>query len=136
MRSNRKFLAAASILVAALSSASLQAKVSPEESAKLGITGTELTPTGAIRAGNAEGTIPEWTGGLPQKDAAKGEWLANPFPDDKPLFTITASNYSEYADKLSPGQQEMFSLNADYKMDIYKSRRSASARSSRSRPKS
>jgi hypothetical protein len=26
--------------------------------------GKSLTPTGAIRAGNAAGTIPAWTGGL------------------------------------------------------------------------
>ena len=26
--------------------------------------GKSLTPTGAIRAGNADGTIPAWTGGL------------------------------------------------------------------------
>ena len=32
------------------------AKVSPEEAAQLGISGTPLTPMGAIRAGNAEGT--------------------------------------------------------------------------------
>ena len=33
------------------------AKVSPEEAGKLG---KELTPSGAIKAGNAEGTIPAW----------------------------------------------------------------------------
>ena len=32
----------------------------PEELAKLGLEGTELTPAGAIRAGNAQGTIPTW----------------------------------------------------------------------------
>ena len=93
MKKNSKLMAAASILALTFSSTSLLAKVSPEESAKLGISGTELTPSGAIRAGNAEGSIPEWTGGLAQKEAIKGEWLANPFPEDKPLFSITASNY-------------------------------------------
>ena len=37
------------------------AQVSAEEAARLG---QDLTPVGAERAGNAEGTIPEWTGGL------------------------------------------------------------------------
>ena len=38
------------------------AKVTPEEAAKLG---KELTPFGAEMAGNADGTIPAWDGGLP-----------------------------------------------------------------------
>ena len=42
----------------------VNARVSPEEVAQLGLSGTPLTPVGAIRAGNAEGTIPEWTGGI------------------------------------------------------------------------
>ena len=37
-----------------LVSAASQAKVSPEEAAKLGVSGTELTPVGAIRAGDGE----------------------------------------------------------------------------------
>jgi len=39
----------------------VQAKVSVEAASKLN---KELTPTGAERAGNKEGTIPPWTGGL------------------------------------------------------------------------
>lgn len=41
------------------------AAVSPDEAATLG---TTLTPLGAEMAGNADGSIPAWTGGLP-KDA-------------------------------------------------------------------
>ena len=37
------------------------AKVGPDEAAKLG---TTLTPNGAEKAGNAEGTIPAWDGGI------------------------------------------------------------------------
>ena len=37
------------------------AKVSPAEAERLN---NELTPVGAERAGNAEGTIPAWNGGL------------------------------------------------------------------------
>ena len=43
---------------------SVQAKVSEEEAAQLGLTGTPLTPMGAIRQGNEAGSIPEWTGGI------------------------------------------------------------------------
>ena len=43
-------------------STSLHAAISAEEAARLD--GPELTPIGAEMAGNAEGTIPPWTGGL------------------------------------------------------------------------
>ncbi|SMC92548.1 Protein of unknown function [Desulfocicer vacuolatum DSM 3385] len=98
------------------------AKVSPEEAARLKV---DLTPVGAERAGNADGTIPEWTGGLknppPHK---KGEWLPDPFADEKPLFTITTENYKQHADKLSPSQIMMFEKkHPNWKMDIYPTHR-------------
>ena len=37
------------------------AGLSPEQIARLG---ADLTPLGAEKAGNADGTIPEWTGGM------------------------------------------------------------------------
>lgn len=102
------------------------AKVSPEEAAQLGITGTPLTPFGAVRAGNAEGTIPEWTGGITEPPAgyAYGNYV-DPYKDDKILFTIDASNYQQYEDKLSPGSIALMKKYASYKMNIYPSRRSA-----------
>jgi hypothetical protein len=89
----------------------------------------DLTPMGSERGGNADGTIPEWTGGITQPPAgySKGDHHPNPFPDDKPLFRIDGSNYKEYADKLSPGQQATFAKYPDtYYMDVYPTRRSAS----------
>lgn len=103
------------------------AKLAPAELAKLGLTGTELTPAGAIRAGNAEGTIPAWKF-EPIKtpaDFKPGTFHPDPFPQDKPLFTITAQNYKEHGDKLTAGQQKMFETYPDYKMNIYPSRRTA-----------
>ena len=105
------------------------AKVSPEEAAKLGIEGTELTPHGAIRAGNADGSIPAWEGGIkaPPAGYQQGGWYLDPFADDKVLFTITAQNYQQYADKLSPGQIAMLKKYPDsYKLNVYPTRRSAS----------
>ncbi len=49
------------------------AAVSPQEAAHLG---ADLTPLGAEKAGNADGSIPAWTGGL--KSAAEAG-----FPDYK-----------------------------------------------------
>jgi hypothetical protein len=102
------------------------AKISAEDAARLG--GPELTPIGAERAANADGTIPEWTGGLKELPPGYvvGERLVDPFPDDKPLFTITADNVDEHADKLSPGQVAMFKRYPDtYRMRIFPTRRSA-----------
>ncbi|NLU13065.1 MAG: DUF1329 domain-containing protein [Gammaproteobacteria bacterium] len=102
-----------------------QAAVSPEEAAQLG---AKLTPIGAERAGNAAGTIPEWTGGLPVNAGKVDErgFLEDPFAQDKPLFVITANNVEQYKDQLSEGQVAMFKRYPEtFKMPIYQSRRSA-----------
>jgi len=101
--------------------------LSSAELAKLGLNGTELTPIGAIRAGNAEGTIPEWKyEPIPVPPGFKpGDHHPDPFSGDKILFTITKENYKQYADKLTPGQLKLFEVIPGYKMNIYPSRRSA-----------
>jgi hypothetical protein len=89
----------------------------------------DLTPMGSERAGNADGTIPEWTGGITQPPAGykKGDHHPNPFPEDKPLFRIDGSNYKQYEDKLSVGQMATFAKYPDtYYMDVYQSRRTTS----------
>ncbi len=105
------------------------AKVTAEEAAKLK---TELTPVGAERAGNKEGTIPAWTGGLSKIPegidyvAKSGIPHPDPFADDKILFTITAQNVDQYKDKLSAGLLKMFQLHPEtWKMHVYPTRRSA-----------
>ena len=103
------------------------AKVSVEEAAKLG---NELTPYGAERAGNADGTIPEWTGGLQEvpSDYQPGDTRIDPYSDDKPIMTITSENYQEYADKLTVGAKALFEKYPDtFKMPIYQTRRSFAA---------
>lgn len=115
------------IVIGALSAGTALAAVSPEDRARIGMEGTELTPAGAIRAGNAEGTIPAWKNEpiVPPADFVVGEYHTDPFRDDKVLFKITAQNFQEYADKLSVAQQEMFKTYPDYYMNIYPTRRSA-----------
>ncbi len=114
-------LLALSLLFAATS----QAGLSPEEIARLG---KDLTPLGAERAGNADGTIPEWTGGITEPPAGfkEGMHYIDPFADDKILFTITGKNVDQYADKLTPGQVALLKTYPTYKMNIYPTRRSAS----------
>lgn len=104
----------------------VEAKVSAEEAKKLG---TELTPTGGIMAGNKEGTIPPWEGGITKLPAGykKGDHHPDPFAEDKILFTITSKNVDKYKDKLSEGQLAMFKAYPDtFKLPVYPSRRSAS----------
>ena len=112
-------------LTLSLLACSVMAAVSPEEAAKLG---TSLTPVGAEMAGNADGSIPAWTGGLPTNAGtadARG-FLSNPYANEQPLFTITAQNVEQYKDKLTPGQLAMFKRYPDsYKMPVYPTHRSA-----------
>ncbi len=88
--------------------------------------GKSLTPIGAERAGNAEGTIPEWTGGdvEPVKGWQSGDVRVDPYAGDAKLFSIDASNVDQYADKLSAGQVAIIKRYDGYRMDIYPSRRS------------
>ena len=122
----RKFALVASAMALTFNSGLIQAKVSETEAAKLG---AELTPVGAVVAGNADGSIPAWAGGITEAPAGykEGDFHPDPYADDKVLFTITAKNYQEYAEFLSDGQKELFKAYPDtYEMPIYESRRSAS----------
>lgn len=112
--------------VLALSSHSLYAKVPKSEAKQLGST---LTPIGAVKAGNEEGNIPEWTGGIlkPPRKWKKGKHHIDPYRKDKPLYTITKKNIAKYATQLTRGQQELFRYYPNtFKMHVYPSRRSAS----------
>jgi len=94
----------------------------------------DLTPFGAQRAGNADGSIPAWTGGMtttPEAvayDPASGDHLPNPFAKEKALYTITAQNMAHYADKLTPGQKALLKKYPDtYKLHVYPSHRTFAA---------
>ncbi|PIE40883.1 MAG: outer membrane lipoprotein-sorting protein [Gammaproteobacteria bacterium] len=120
-----KHILAAGFIAAAFTAAPTLAKVSPEEASKIG---TTLTAVGAEKAGNADGTIPAYTGGLTQTPACHksgSTFLCNPYPDDKPLFTITADNYQKYKDKLAAGHIALFERYKTFKMPVYQTRRSA-----------
>ncbi|GGB81341.1 hypothetical protein GCM10011352_03840 [Marinobacterium zhoushanense] len=89
----------------------------------------ELTPFGAERAGNADGSIPAWDGGYQNQDEGLGAdgRRIDPFAADKPLFSITGANMAEYADKLSDGMKAMLQKYPDFRMDVYPTRRTAAA---------
>lgn len=64
---NNKVMAMGLASLLGLGSSLALAKISPEQAARLG--GDELTPMGAERAGNADGTIPPWEGGITELPA-------------------------------------------------------------------
>jgi len=125
-----KYLSSAILLSLFLSGTiwvnSTQAGVSASEARQLG---DSLTPFGAEKAGNRAGTIPAYTGGLsvndlpPDFQKGSGIWT-NPFPNEKPLYSISRHNLAEHASKLSEASKALLRLYPSYHMDIYPSQRS------------
>ncbi len=103
----------------------VQAAISAEEVARLG---KDLTPVGAIKAGNADGAIPAWSGGITQAPSGfkPGGHHIDPYAADKPRFTISKDNAQQYKDKLSPGQIAMMEKYPSFKLNVYPTQRSAS----------
>jgi hypothetical protein len=103
-----------------------QAATSAEEAAKLK---TTLTPMGAERAGNKEGTIPAWDGGLTKAPAGykNGDPRPDPFPSDKPLMAIDAKNMAQHEAKLSDGVKALMKKYPDFRIDVYPTKRTAAA---------
>ncbi len=101
--------------------AAASAAVSPEEAAQLGQT---LTPMGAERAGNAQGTIAPWN---PQfkfpEHPNNTDAVPDPFAQEKPLLTITGLNMDKYAQKLSDGSKMLLKKFPTYALRIYPSHR-------------
>ena len=88
---------------------------------------SSLTPVGAERGANADGSIPAWSGGLKPGAAAvsvTGNY-ADPFAGEKPLFTVDKSNYAQHKAQLTPGQQAMFLRYPDYRMRVFPTHRTA-----------
>jgi len=103
------------------------AAVSAEEAAQLK---TTLTPFGGEKAGNKDGSIPAWTGGLTQMPAGPkvGDVPVNLFGNDKPVLQITAKNMASYQDKLSDGTVALLKKYPDsFRVDVYKTHRTAAA---------
>lgn len=102
------------------------AAVTADEAAALK---TTLTPLGAERAGNKDGSIPEWTGGYTKVPAGYKPGQPRPdfFESDKPVLSITNKNMDQYADKLSETTKALLKKYPKYRVDVFPTRRSASA---------
>ena len=88
--------------------------------------GKDLTPVGAEKAGNKDGSIPAWQGTeAPVAGWAYGKSRAEHWKhhNEKPLFSIDASNVDKYADKLTPGQVQHIKQTKGYRMDVYPTHR-------------
>ena len=117
------------LLSALLASHSALAKVPADKAAQLG---TTLTPVGAVEAGNKEGTIPAWKGGMLKLPAAfanykkeSGQHYPDPFPEDKPKFKVDASNVKQYAAMLPAGAVKRLELHPKLYYNVYPTRRTA-----------
>jgi hypothetical protein len=100
------------------------AKVPPEQAAQLG--GDRYTCVGAEKAGTASGVAAfsgKWLDSWPEMKS-KGGYDPGPYADEAPLFTITAQNAAQYADKLTEGQKALFKRYPEsFRMNVYPSHR-------------
>ena len=116
----RKTLIAA---ILAVLGANATAAVSPEEAGQLG---KSLTPVGAEKAGNKDGTIPEWTGGLTKvpADFKAGSGIRpDPFAGDKPRLQITGANADEHKAQLTAVTYALLKRFPTMRVDVYPTRR-------------
>ena len=115
----------AALLLGCVLASPATAELPADQIARLG---ADLTPLGGERAGNADGTIPEWTGGITEPPAGYtvGEHHRDPYAGDQPLFTITGADLDEHRDRLSIGHQRMLETYPSFEMQVYPTRRSAS----------
>jgi len=90
--------------------------------------GQDLTPLGGETKGNADGTIPAWTGGIttPPAGYKVGAHHPDPFAGDQPLYTVSGANAATYAGKLTAGHEALLKAYPSYKLVVYPTRRSAS----------
>ncbi len=92
--------------------------------------GDPLTPIGAERPGNPDNSIPPWTGGMSKSEwpasFKKGGRIVDPFPNDRPLYTITPGNAPQYREQLSRGHQALLLKYPHYAIPVFPTRRSVS----------
>lgn len=88
---------------------------------------TTLTPFGGERAGNADGSIPAWTGGVTSAPVPPTTPVDVPmFQNERPLYTVDASNMAQYQRMLTPGTQALI-RKWGLSLNVYQSHRTAAA---------
>jgi hypothetical protein len=111
-------------IVAAAATTGAHAAITAEEAKALG---TTLTPIGAEKAGNKDGTIPAYTGGLTTAPAGfkPGSGVRpDPFAGEKPRLVIDAKNMAQQADHLTEGTKALLQKYPTFRVDVYPTHRS------------
>ena len=106
--------------------AQAQAAVSAQEAAKLG---TSLTLVGAEKAGNADGSIPAYNGGLttaPASFKAGDSMRPDPFASEKPLVVIDGKNVDQYKGLLTATTVELAKRFPTFRVDVFPTHRTVS----------
>ena len=120
---------AQTVLAASLAmivAAQAHAAVSAQDAAKLG---ANLTLVGAEKAGNADGSIPAYAGGLttpPASFKAGDSMRPDPFANEKPVLVIDGKNVDQYKGLLSATTAELAKRFPTFKVEVYPTHRTVS----------
>lgn len=123
MKFVKSLLAAIPLMALAIDA---RAYVSSQEAARLG---TSLTSVGAEKAGNADGSIPPYSGGLTTAPASfkTGDSMRpDPFAHEKPLLVINGKNIDAYKGMLTATTVELARRYPGFRVDVYPTHRTAS----------
>jgi uncharacterized protein DUF1329 len=111
------------VLLAGTATAAAHCAVTADEAKALGST---LTPVGAEKAANKDGSIPAYTGGLtaPPAGYKTGDGIRpNPFATEKPRLAIDAKNMAQYAGSLTEGTKALLQKYPSFRVDVYPTHR-------------
>ena len=122
---NKKTYVAALLVLSSIQTS--VAAISVEEAEKLN---GELTPLGAERKANSDGSIPEWKGGFSAKvtGASVGDIPVEIFSQETPIYQVNMKNVSEYTALLTDGTKALLAKYPDtFNLQVYPTHRTASA---------
>jgi hypothetical protein len=123
MNTSRHLIATLVAVSAASAALPAHAAITPEEAKALG---TTLTPIGAEKSGNKDGTIPAYAGGLTTAPAGHkaGDGIrANPFAGEKPRLVIDAKNMAQHGGQLTEGTKALMQKYPGFRVDVYPTHR-------------
>lgn len=102
------------------------ATVTAEEAKSLG--GDKLTVWGAEKGASADGQIPAYQDTPIKAPASYKPGSGNfpdPFPNEKPLFSVNAANLAQYGDLVTEGTKGLMQKYADFRIDVYPTHRTS-----------
>lgn len=122
----RSLLPRAAAAALALCLASRPATANDAQRRMQELDGPALTCIGAERAGSAAGVAPYSGKWLGEWEGLKnpGGYDPGPYAGEKPLFTVTAANMAEHAERLTEGQKALLRQYPEhYRIPVYSSHR-------------